>query len=148
MSCPQGPKRRLRSPWPSFGVEAADLYAQNDTLVDLGYVKLSHLFGVLGLDLHAQPAKGLSHALAVAARTASASYQNTLPPEILLEMLESGHAPVEYRPHLMTLLDETPLPVVIKAIHEAAPRSSAPPQKMMRHMVTRANELHAHRAVW
>jgi transcriptional regulator with XRE-family HTH domain len=122
---------------------------ENGKLGDLGYAKLSHLLSVLGLDLQVQPATGLSHALEVAARTASTSYKNTLAPDTLAEMLASGEAPDEYRPHLMTLLDETPLPVLIKAIQEAAQRSStATPRKMMQHMAKWADELHAHRAVW
>jgi transcriptional regulator with XRE-family HTH domain len=122
---------------------------ENGTLVDLGYAKLSNLLSVLGLDLQAQPATGLDHALVVAARTASTSYKNTLAPERLAEMMVSGDAPDEYRPHLMTLLDETPLPVVIKAIQEAAQRSPVTtPRKVMQHMAKWADELHSHRAVW
>lgn len=121
---------------------------ENGTLVDLGYAKLSNLLSVLGLDLQAQPATGLNHALEVAARTASTSYKNVLEPEKLVEMLASGDAPDEYRPHLMTLLDETPLPVVIKAIQEAAERSASTPRKMMQHMAKWADELHSYRAVW
>lgn len=122
---------------------------ENGTLVDLGYAKLSNLLSVIGLDLQAQPATGLSHALEVAARTASTSYKNTLAPEKLAEMLASGDAPDEYRPHLMTLLDETPLPVVIKAIQETAQRSPATtPRKMMQHMAKWADELHSYRTVW
>jgi transcriptional regulator with XRE-family HTH domain len=122
---------------------------ENGTLVDLGYTKLSNLLSLLGLDLHAQPATGLNHALEVAARTASTSYKKTLGPEKLAEMLTSGEAPDEYRPHLMTLLDETPLPVVIKAIQEAAQRSpTATPRKMIRHLAKWADELHSYRRVW
>jgi len=121
---------------------------ENGTLSDLGYAKLSHILSVLGLDLQAQPAKGLQHALAVAARTASTSYKTTLSPEVLVQMLESGEARPEFRPHLMTLLDETPLPVVVKAVHEAARNSSTTSRKMMRHLAAWAEELHAHRTVW
>jgi len=122
---------------------------ENGTLVDLGYAKLSHLLAVLGLDLQAKPATGLEHALEVAARTASTSYKKLLAPETLAEMLTSGDAPDEYRPHLMTLLDETPLPVVIKAIQEATRRSPATtPRKVMQHMAKWAEELHSYRAVW
>lgn len=122
---------------------------ENGTLVDLGYAKLSQLLAVLGLDLQAKSATGLDHALTVAARTASTSYKNTLTPETLAEMLASGQAPQEYRPHLMTLLDETPLPVVVKAIHEVAQRSpSVTPRKMMKHMAKWADEFHTYRAVW
>ena len=122
---------------------------ENGTLVDLGYAKLSNLLSVLGLDLQAQPATGLDHALVVAARTASTSYKNTLTPDMLAEILASGHAPDEYRPHLMTLLDETPLPVVVKAIQEAARRSpTTTPRTMMQHMAKWADELHGYRRVW
>lgn len=122
---------------------------ENGTLVDLGYAKLSHLLAVLGLDLQARPATGLEHALVVAARTASTSYKKPLAPETLAEMLASGDAPDEYRPHLMTLLDETPLPVVLKAIQETVQRSpAATPRKVMQHMAKWAEELHSYRAVW
>ena len=122
---------------------------ENGTLADLGYAKLANLLSVLGLDLQAEPARGLAHALDVAARTASTSYRNVLAPDTLVKMLETGHAPDEFRPHLMTLLDETPVPVVVKAIQEAAQRSlTATPRKMMQHMATWAAELHAHRTVW
>jgi transcriptional regulator with XRE-family HTH domain len=122
---------------------------ENGTLVDLGYAKLSHLLSVLGIDLQAQHATGLNHALVVAARTASTSYKNALTPETLAEMLASGHAPDEYLPHLMILLDETPLPVVVKAIQEAAQRSpAATPRKIIQHMAKWADELHSYRAVW
>jgi len=122
---------------------------ENGTLRDLGYAKLAHILGVLGLDLQAEPAKGLNHALAVAARTASTSYKTPLSPEILAQMLESGEARPEFRPHLMTLLDETPLPVVVKAVYEAAQHSSTvTPRKMIQHLASWAHELHAHRTVW
>jgi hypothetical protein len=48
----------------------------------------------------------------------------------------------------MTLLDETPVPVVIKAIQEAAERSGSTPRKMMQHLAKWADELHSYRAVW
>jgi hypothetical protein len=44
-------------------------------------------------------------------------------------MLASGEAPVGHRPHLMTLLDETP-------------------RKTMQHMARWADELHSYRAAW
>jgi transcriptional regulator with XRE-family HTH domain len=122
---------------------------ENGTLADLGFAKLGHLLNVLGLDLHGEPAKGLRHALVVAARTASTSYKNVLSPDLLVEMLESGYTPAEYRPHIMMLLDETPLPVVVKAIQQAAQcSSSVSSQKMMKHMAGWAAEFRSHRAVW
>jgi transcriptional regulator with XRE-family HTH domain len=122
---------------------------ENGTLHDLGYGKLMHVLGVLGLDLQAQPAKGLQHALAVGARTASTSYKISLSPEILAHMLESGESRPEFRPHLMTLLDETLLPVVVKAVHEVAQNSSTlTSRQMIRHLATWADEQQTSRAVW
>lgn len=121
---------------------------ENGTQVDLGYVKLFNLLSVIGLDLQAQPATGLGHALKIAARTANTSYKSTLAPEKLAEMLACGIAPDEYRPHRMTLLDETPLPIVIKAIQETAQHLPAiTPRKMMQHIAKWANELHSYRTV-
>lgn len=121
---------------------------ESGTLEDLSYAKLAHILSVLGLDLYAQPSKGLQHALAVAARTVSTSYKTSLSPEILTQMLVSGQARPEFRPHLMTLLDETPLPVVIQAVHEASQNSSTATETMIQHLATWADELHAHRTVW
>ena len=123
---------------------------ENGTLKDLGYSKLMNLLGILGLDLNAQPSKGLRHGLVVAARTASTSYRDVLTPEVLARILQTGELPKQFHPHLMVLLDETPLPVVVKAIKEAsdASSSSATPKQVMQHMAKWAKQLHAHRSVW
>lgn len=122
---------------------------ENGTLNDLGFAKLTHLLGILGLDLQAHPAKGPSRALEIAARTASTSYQPALTAQALAVMFKTGELQDEYRPHLTTLLDETPLPLVIRAIHEVAQGSQATTTRtIMGHMAKWAVELRAHRTVW
>lgn len=79
---------------------------ETGTLADLAYAKLSHLLAVLGLDLQARHATGLDHALAVAARTASTSCKNALPPETLARMLASGQAPRKMMQHMAGWADE------------------------------------------
>lgn len=59
-------------------------------------------------------------ALALVARSISTSYRNVVTAELLAAMLRSGEAPEQFHAHLMVLLDETPLPVVDRAIAEAA----------------------------
>ncbi len=62
-----------------------------------------------------------------------ASYRDVLTPDILATMLRSAVAPEKFQPHLMTLLDETPLPVVLRAVATAA-TLEAPAHKIMMHM--------------
>lgn len=120
---------------------------ENGTLKDLGYSKLKTVFDVLGVDMQIQQSDGVRSALAVAARTVSTSYRDVLTPEMLSEILRSGMAPDRYHPHLMTLLDETPLPIVVKAIAEAS-TSDTPAKKIMKHLTRWAHEWKTRRMVW
>ena len=64
--------------------------------------------------------RNAGNALAIAARSISTSYKEVVTAHQLAEMLRSGEAPERFHPHLMALLDETPLPLVIQAVAEAA----------------------------
>ncbi|TFW21577.1 XRE family transcriptional regulator [Massilia arenosa] len=122
---------------------------ENGTLTDLGYVKLMNLLAILGLDLAAQPAKGLEYALRLAAQTASTSYKKVLGPETLAQMLQSGEARTEYQPHLMTLLEEAPLQLIVRAVHEAAQGDSdADERTIWQNVGNWAVELKTRRSVW
>lgn len=120
---------------------------ENGTLKDLGYSKLKVVLDVLGIDMAVLPSPGVKSALAVAARSISTSYRDVLTSGMLAEMLRSGVAPERFHPHLMALLDETPLPVVIKAVTEAS-TPEAPPKKIMKHLSHWAMEWKVCRAVW
>jgi len=119
---------------------------ENGALDDLGYAKLLTILGILGLDCEATPASGLKHPLTIAARTASTSYKETLSPAMLARILRSGDAPQKYYPHLMVLLDETPLAVVIGAVKEAS--GSVPAKEIMRHLAKWAKEWKTNRRAW
>ncbi|MFB9243499.1 helix-turn-helix domain-containing protein [Massilia antarctica] len=93
---------------------------ENGTLKELGYTRLKSVMDILGLDMETVQPSGLRSALTVAARSISTSYEDVLTPDMLSEMLRSGQAPEKFHPHLMALLDETPLSVVVKAVGEAA----------------------------
>jgi hypothetical protein len=93
----------------------------------------------LGLDMETVQPAGLKSVLAIAARSISTSYRDIMTAEMLATMLRSGVAPPQFQPHLMDLLDETPLPVVVKAVAEAA-TSDVPAKKIMKHLGLWAQE--------
>ena len=120
---------------------------ENGTLKDLGYTKLKAVMDVLGLDMETVQPSGLKSALTIAARSISTSYRHVVTPDLLATMLRSGQAPEQFQPHLMALLDETPLPVVVKAIAEAA-TPEVPAKKIMKHLTQWAKQWKACRTVW
>jgi transcriptional regulator with XRE-family HTH domain len=117
-------------------------------LEDLGYTKLNHLLGILDLTLDTKTRKKKSSALKIAAQTASTSYRKILTPDGLKNILQSGVIPDDFKPHVMTLLDEAPLPLVVRAIYEAAAETHAPAKNILKHVSTMAKDLHVARAVW
>lgn len=120
---------------------------ENGTLKDLGYTKLKAVMEILGLDMETVQPAGLKSALAIAARSISTSYRDIMTGEMLATMLRSGVAPPQFQPHLMALLDETPLPVVVKAVAEAA-TPDVPAKKIMKHLGLWAQEWKVCRTVW
>jgi transcriptional regulator with XRE-family HTH domain len=120
---------------------------ENGTLNDLGYTKLKAVMDVVGLDMATVQPSQLKSALAVVARSISTSYREVVGPELLKSMLRSGQAPEQFQPHLMALLDETPLPLVVKAIGEAA-TPDVPVKKILQHLQQWAHEWKACRTIW
>jgi transcriptional regulator with XRE-family HTH domain len=120
---------------------------ENGTLKDLGYTKLKTVMDVLGLAMEPVQPAGLKSALTVAARGISTSYRDVMTADMLSMMLRSGVAPQQFQPHLMALLDETPLPVVVKAVAEAA-TPDVPAKKIMKHLSQWATQWKVCRTVW
>ncbi len=120
---------------------------ENGTLKDLGYNKLKAVMDIVGIDLETVQPSGLKSALVIAARSISTSYRDVVTPEMLLLMLRSGQAPEQFQPHLMALLDETPLPVVVKAVTEAA-TPDVPAKKIMKNLSLWAEQWQVCRSVW
>lgn len=121
---------------------------ENGVLEDLGYTKLSQLLSILGLTFDAKVRTKKSPALKMAAQTASTSYKKILTSDELKNILKSGVVPDDFKPHLMTLLDETPLQLVVSAIHEASTETNTPAKTVMKHVSAMAKALHIHRTVW
>jgi transcriptional regulator with XRE-family HTH domain len=115
---------------------------------DLGIAKVLRIAENLGLRLqldpatHGNPASGLT----VAAKTASVSYKEVLPPEVLGKAIRSGILPPAYRAHIATLLDEAPIPIIVRAIEDAFP--SPVPKAAWRRIANWACELQSSRAIW
>lgn len=120
---------------------------ENGTLKDLGYSKLKAVMDIVGIDMETVQPSGLKSALAIAARSISTSYRDVVTPEMLSLMLRSGQAPEQFQPHLMALLDETPLSVVVKAVTEAA-TPDVPAKKIMKNLSSWAEQWQVCRTVW
>ncbi len=121
---------------------------ETGVLEDLGYTKLNHVMGLLGMSFDASDRVKKSPALTTAARAASTSYTKLLNAATLKHILQSGVVPEDFKPHVMTLLDETPVPLVLSAIREASVETNTPAKTVMKHVAAMAKSLHAHRAVW
>lgn len=120
---------------------------ENGTLNDMGYVKLNAILDLLGIGLAAQEGPNMKSGLAVAARSASTSYRVMLTPNALSRILRTGDVPQQFQAHLMAFLEETPLPVVVKAVAEAA-SAETPSSKIMKNLQHLAKEWHVCREVW
>jgi transcriptional regulator with XRE-family HTH domain len=114
---------------------------------DLGASKLINLLAVLGLNLDIVPQANRS-GLFKAAVSANVSYRNTLTPEDLENALASGTIPPGCESHLSVILDEVPVPIVVKAVEEAAAHTGMRPKQMWKHLATWSRELHLYRQVW
>jgi transcriptional regulator with XRE-family HTH domain len=125
---------------------------ETGTLNDLGVTKLAALMDVVGLRLEvasrAGKAAGPRRSLLKLSRTASVSYKTPLEPGQLTRALVTGELPDALLPHMATLLDEAPLPLVASAVEEAAERGHVPPKRIWRHLERWAQQLHSPRQVW
>ena len=121
---------------------------ENGTLVDLGAAKLLALMGLLGIDLKAQRKPPLANALALLSQTGSVSYRQPLKAAELSRALVQGTLPPAITPHVATLLDEAPLPLILATIEQVAHRTHTPPELLWKHLTQWAQALQSPRAVW
>ncbi|MES2114937.1 MAG: helix-turn-helix domain-containing protein [Pseudomonadota bacterium] len=120
---------------------------EKGTVKDLSYTKLKSVLDVLSINVETVQPFHITSALTVAARSASTSYRDVLTSDMLAMMLRSGQAPEQFHPHLMALLDETPLPLVVRAVSEAA-TPGVPARKIMKHLSAWATHWKVCRTVW
>jgi transcriptional regulator with XRE-family HTH domain len=114
---------------------------------DLGINKLIPLLSILGIELTAKPRpdqKGLFKASV----SANVSYKSTLTEAQLARALATGNIPPGYESQVSVILDEVPLPVVVKAVEEAAKSSGTAPKKIWKNLATWSKDLHLYRRVW
>ncbi|MEZ5646926.1 MAG: helix-turn-helix transcriptional regulator [Burkholderiaceae bacterium] len=122
---------------------------ENGSLVDLGAAKLLTLLNLLGMDLAAQPRpQHQAHALALLSQTASVSYRQALSPGALADALVAGDLPPALVPHVATLLDEAPLPLIVAGVAEVAERTHTPPKTLWKHLSAWAQALQSPRSAW
>jgi transcriptional regulator with XRE-family HTH domain len=112
-------------------------------LSDLDFNRVTHLLSVLGLDLDSpsQAARSRKRGLWMAAKNASVSYVQEVPPATLGHALVSGSVPKGYAAHLTHLLDEAPVPLVVMAVEEAAANEGVAPKAVWRNVAKLARSL-------
>lgn len=120
-------------------------------LSDLGFNRVAQVLAVLGLDLDppSQAARSRKRGLWMAAKNASVSYVQEVPPATLGHALVSGRVPDGYAAHLTHLLDEAPVPLVVMAVEEAAANEGVAPRAVWRNVAKLAKSLAVHRqSLW
>ncbi|WP_412023560.1 helix-turn-helix transcriptional regulator [Burkholderia cepacia] len=116
-------------------------------LNELGINKLIPLLGLLGIELvtRTRPAQ---NGLYKAVVSANVSYKGELTERLLVDALASGQIPTGYETQLTVILDEVPLPAVVKAAEEAAERSGTPLRVIWKNLAAWSKTLHLYREVW
>lgn len=117
------------------------------TLSDLGFNRVAQVLAVLGLELDppSQAARARQRGLWMAAKNASVSYVQEVPPETLGHALASGSVPKGYAAHLTHLFDEAPVPLVVMAVEEAAAKEGVAAKAVWRNVAKLAKSLGVHR---
>lgn len=118
------------------------------SLVELGVTKLAGLMDLLGLQLNAGKRAAPRQGLLMASLNASVSYKAKLGAGQLAKALTTGDIPDGLMPHLVSLLDETPLPLVVAAVEEAAAHGRMPAKRIWQHLARWAREFASPRPVW
>ena len=79
---------------------------------------------------------------------ASVSYKEVPTPEALTAGMVDRQLPANITPQVATLLDETPLPLIVGAVEEVARHTHCPAKTLWKHLVQWAHDLQSPRAVW
>jgi len=114
---------------------------ENGLFPDLGVKKVQTILDRLGLDLTVEPAQKARRPdfIGMACTTSSVSYRETLTPDELVHALLSAKVPRNRRPHLRTLLEEAPRPLLEGLVQEVG--KWAKPGKVVGNIAAIAAEL-------
>ena len=121
---------------------------ETGALVELGVNKLASLMALMGLQLLAGVRETARPGLHSASQTASVSFKVPMPPRELAKALATGDLPPRWLPHVATLLDEAPLPLIVAAVEDAARTQDVPAKVIWQHVVRWAHELRSPRPAW
>ncbi len=121
---------------------------ETGALVDLGVRKLAALLDLLGLSLEAGQRDAPRGGLRMASRTASVSYKTRLDAKALARALATGDLPSQWVPHVSTLIDEAPLPILVSAVEEAAQSQGVPAKRVWQHLARWAADFRSPRSAW
>jgi len=114
---------------------------ENGLTKELGMRKVLALLGAVGLTIEIVPESQDSRPdyVAMACATANVSYRAELSEDELARALLTGKVPARRAPHLRTLFDEAPLPLLRGLLDEA--RTWIRPGKLERNLRKLADEL-------
>lgn len=114
---------------------------------DLGISKLISLLSVLGMEIKTTPRAG-QNGLYKAAVSANVSYSGELTEGQLADALVTGEIPLGLESQVSVILDEVPVPVVVRAVEEASSRAGVGPKEIWKHLAGWSKSLHLYRRVW
>lgn len=121
---------------------------ETGTIHELGAAKLIGLLDLLGITLRANCSRHRQNALQLVSQTASVSYKSTLDSAELARALVKGELPAHMLPHIATLLDEAPLPLIVGAVQEIAIAYEQSPKSLWRNIARWAEQVKSNRAAW
>lgn len=125
------------------------------SIKDLSLTRTAAVLEAIGLQLsitpahpRLKPAAPPSPPLELAARTASVSYAQSLPPPVLADALIAGELPQGFEPHVGTLLEEAPVALLAKTVEQLHLETMVPREVIWAHMRQLATALKVTRELW
>ena len=123
---------------------------ETGAIQELAFTRLTRVLDLvgLGLRLNIERPRTTSNrsALSALAQSASVSYRRHLPPTELAKALRTGVVEPSFRAHFATLLDEAPVPLIIRAVDEVF--NGVVPKVTWRYFARWAAELKSTRLIW
>jgi transcriptional regulator with XRE-family HTH domain len=121
---------------------------ETGTIHELGAAKLIGLLDLLGITVEAKHTHHHRNTLELVSQTASVSYKSTLDSAELASALVKGELPAHMLPHVATLLDEAPLPLIVGAVLEIATEYKQSPKSIWKNVSKWAAQVQSNRAAW
>jgi transcriptional regulator with XRE-family HTH domain len=118
-------------------------------LNNLSLGRLAKLLNVVGLKLqYDKPIQPHENILAIAAQICSVSFKTTLTVQALRDALSSGHVVKKYEAHLITFVDELPIPVIVNVVESVAQSTGIRPSKIWKNLGIWATTFKSPREEW